>query len=123
MFKKFFAVAAASLMLVLGANAADTQPMPDPQMPDASEMAKMQADQMKEVCSIDAEQYEKVLKVFTETSKKMQDVMAGGDFDQEKMGKIMNEQNESLKKILTEDQYKKWEKHMQEMMANFGGGF
>ena len=55
--------------------------------------------------------------------KKMMDMMGGGMPDQEKMAALFKEQDDKLKKVLTEDQHKKWTDHMQQMMQNFGGGF
>jgi hypothetical protein len=39
------------------------------------------------------------------------------------MEKRQEEQNKKLKAILTEDQFKKWQKQQEEMRAQFGGGF
>ena len=50
-------------------------------------------------------------------------MMGGGMPDQEKMAALFKEQDDKLKKVLTEDQHKKWTEHMQQMMQNFGGGF
>lgn len=54
------------------------------QMPDPSQMAPMQADQMKEVVSLTDEQYPQALKIFKDQGEKMQKMMAqfggGGGF-------------------------------------------
>ena len=67
--------------------------------------------------------YPEVLEIFKDQTKKMMDMMGGGMPDQEKMAALFKEQDDKLKKVLTEDQHKKWTDHMQQMMQNFGGGF
>lgn len=81
------------------------------QRPDAAAMAKMQADQMKELVKLSDEQYTKVLDVFKKSSEKMQANRGNGQqggFNMEAMQKMQQEQDAQIKKILTEDQYKKW---------------
>jgi len=120
--KNFFRTAIMSLMLVCGVNIANAQ-MPG-QMPSPEEMAKMQADQMKQTVNLNDDQYSKVLVVYKEQGEKMQKMFqdAGGQPDFSAFGKMQEEQNNKLKEILTEEQYKKWEKHMEQMRQNFGGG-
>ncbi len=63
------------------------------------------------------EQKPKVKAVLEETSKKMQEIRNDPNFDRsqmrEKMQPIMEKQNEKMKGILTEDQYKKYQEMQQ----------
>lgn len=123
---KWFVVGA---MLLVGAFTANAQGFGGGQMPSAEEIAKMRADQMKETVNLTADQYAKVTVIFKEEMEAMQKMFEGGgmngDFEQMRkdMEKRQEEQNKKLKEILTEDQFKKWEKQQEEMRAQFGGGF
>ena len=123
---KWFVVGA---MLLVGAFTANAQGFGGGQMPSAEEIAKMRADQMKETVNLTADQYAKVTVIFKEEMEAMQKMFEGGgmngDFEQMRkdMEKRQEEQNKKLKEILTEDQFKKWDKQQEEMRAQFGGGF
>ena len=123
---KWFVV---GVMLLVGAFTANAQGFGGGQMPSAEEIAKMRADQMKETVNLTADQYAKVTVIFKEEMEAMQKMFEGGgmngDFEQMRkdMEKRQEEQNKKLKEILTEDQFKKWEKQQEEMRAQFGGGF
>jgi biopolymer transport protein ExbD len=94
------------------------------------EMAKRQTDQIKEACGLDKAQEKKVYDLSLESSKKMakmrEEMQGGGDRDamRAKMTKARDEQNAEMKKILTADQYKKYEKYLEERRAarQQGGG-
>jgi periplasmic protein CpxP/Spy len=95
------------------------------------EMAKRQTDQIKEKCGLDKDQEKKVYDLSLETSKKMakmrEEMQGGGgpsDEMREKMTKVRDEQNKEMKKILTADQYVKYEKYLEERRAarQQGGG-
>lgn len=92
------------------------------------EMAKQQTEQIKEKCDLDKAQEKKVYEVSLKSGKemaKMRDEMRnGGDRDamREKMMKLRDEQNKEMKKILSEDQYKKYEKYLEERRAARQGG-
>jgi biopolymer transport protein ExbD len=95
------------------------------------EMAKRQTDQIKEKCALNNDQEKKVYDLNLETSKKMakmrEEMQGGGgpsDEMREKMTKIREEQNKEMKKILTADQYVKYEKYLEERRAarQQGGG-
>ena len=124
---KWFVV---GVMLLVGAFTANAQPggFGGGQMPSAEEIAKMRADQMKEAVNLTADQYAKVTVIFKEEMEAMQKMFEGGgmngDFDQMRkdMEKRQEEQNKKLKAILSEDQFKKWQKQQEEMRAQFGGG-
>ena len=93
------------------------------------EMAKRQTDQIKEKCGLDKAQEKKVYDLQLESSKKMakmRDEMQSGDRDamRDKMAKMREDQNKEMKKILTADQYVKYEKYLEERRAarQQGGG-
>jgi periplasmic protein CpxP/Spy len=95
------------------------------------EMAKRQTDQIKEKCALDKTQEKKVYDLSLETGKKMAKIREemqgnGGPSDEmrAKMTKIRDEQNAEMKKILTADQYVKYEKYLEERRAarQQGGG-
>lgn len=121
--KNFLKIAFTSLMLVFGMGVANAQF--GGQMPSPEEMAKMQADQMKETVKLNDDQYAKVLVVYKEQGEEMGKLFnGGGQPDFSEFGKIQEKTNGKLKEILTEEQYKKWDEHQQQMMQQFqGGGF
>ena len=126
--RKLFKWFVVGVMLLVGAFTANAQGFGGGQMPSAEEIAKMRADQMKETVNLTADQYAKVTVIFKEEMEAMQKMFEGGgmtgDFEQMRkdMEKRQEEQNKKLKAILTEDQFKKWEKQQEEMRAQFGGG-
>ena len=126
--RKLFKCFVVGAMLLVGAFTANAQGFGVGQMPSAEEIAKMRADQMKETVNLTADQYAKVTVIFKEEMEAMQKMFEGGgmngDFDQMRkdMEKRQEEQNKKLKAILTEDQFKKWQKQQEEMRAQFGGG-
>lgn len=94
------------------------------------EMAKRQTDQIKEKCGLDKAQEKKVYDLNLESGKKMakmrEEMKGGGDRDsmRDKMAKMREEQNKEMKKILTAEQYVKYEKYLEERRAarQQGGG-
>lgn len=93
------------------------------------EMAKRQTEQIKEKCGIDKAQEQKVYDLNLESSKqmaKLREGMQGGggpsDDMRAKMTKIRDDQNKEMKKILTADQYVKYEKYLEERRAARQGG-
>jgi biopolymer transport protein ExbD len=95
------------------------------------EMAKRQTDQIKEKCGLDKNQEKKVYDLSLKTGKemaKMREEMQGGggpsDEMRAKMTKVRDEQNKEMKKILSADQYVKYEKYLEERRAarQQGGG-
>jgi biopolymer transport protein ExbD len=95
------------------------------------EMAKRQTDQIKEKCGLDKDQEKKVYDLSLKTGKemsKMREEMQGGggpsDEMRAKMTKIRDDQNKEMKKILSADQYVKYEKYLEERRAarQQGGG-
>jgi hypothetical protein len=92
------------------------------------DMAKRQTDQIKEKCGLDKDQEKKVYDLSLKTSKEMAKMreQQGGDRDamREKMTKMRDEQNKEMKKILSAEQYKKYEQYLEERRAarQQGGG-
>lgn len=94
------------------------------------ERAKSQTDQIKEACGLDKAQEKKVydlsLKSGKEMAKMREGMQGGGDRDamRTKMTKMRDEQNAEMKKILSADQYVKYEKYLEERRAarQQGGG-
>ncbi len=96
---------------------------------DPKEMAKRQTDELTEVLDLNKDQQKKVLELNTEAGEKMSAMRGemmngGGDREamREKMTKIREDQNKEMKKILTEDQYKKYEKYLEERRSQRGQG-
>lgn len=95
------------------------------------EMAKRQTDQIKEKCGLDKDQEKKVYDLSLKSGKEMAKIregMQGGggpsDEMRTKMAKTRDDQNKEMKKILTADQYVKYEKYLEERRAarQQGGG-
>ena len=104
------------------------------QMPKPEEMATRRADQMKEQVKdagqLSDEQYKKVYDLYLKQSKDMQAKMNEGGggfgaFNMEDMQKQQEATNKALKEILSEEQFKAYQKAQEEMMKRFqqGGGF
>jgi periplasmic protein CpxP/Spy len=96
---------------------------------DPKEMAKRQTEQLTEELDLNKDQQKKVLELNEKYSEKMsamfQDMRSGGgdrEAMREKMGKMREEQNKEMKKLLTEDQYKKYEKYLEERRSSRGQG-
>ena len=115
--KTLITIIAAVAMLCGGSFSASAQ------MPDFNpeEMVKMIVDQMKESLKLTDEQVPKVMDLQKKQMENMQKMFEGGGFDFEAMQKQMDEHNAAMKKILTEEQFKKWEEQQAQMMQ--GGGF
>ena len=104
------------------------------QMPKPEEMATRRADQVKEQVKdagqLTDDQYKKVYDLYLKQSKDMQAKMNEGGggfgaFNMEDMQKQQEATNEALKEILSEEQFKAYQKAQEEMMKRFqqGGGF
>ena len=93
------------------------------------DMAKRQTDRLDEVLDLTKDQEEQVYTLNLESGKKMRNLRNEnrGDFEnmREKMMEIREEQNKKMKKILTEKQWPKYEKFLEERserMRNDRGG-
>ncbi|WP_372949036.1 hypothetical protein [Mariniphaga sp.] len=94
---------------------------------DPEEMAKRQTEQIKEAVGLDAKQEKQVYDLNLETGKKMRAMREenqGGGFEgmREKMGELRAEQDKKMKEILTEAQWKKYEKYQEERRSQRGQG-
>ncbi|MDO4818924.1 MAG: hypothetical protein Q3994_00930 [Prevotella sp.] len=116
--KLFFAIVAMIFCLNISAQGFGQMPQPE-------EIAKMQAENMKQNYGIDDKQYDAVYKLYLKDVKEMMKEfqnMQGGDMN-EMMGKVqarMEAMKKSLKEILTEEQFKKYEEDLKN--NPFGGG-
>ncbi|MCY1722245.1 hypothetical protein OU798_17965 [Prolixibacteraceae bacterium Z1-6] len=94
---------------------------------DPEEMAKRQTKELTELLSLDKAQAQKVHELNLESGKKMskmrEEMQGGGDREamREKMTEMRKKQNAEMKKILSEDQYTKYEKYLEERRARRGG--
>lgn len=94
---------------------------------DPEERAKTQTEELKKVLDLNKDQEKKVYDLNLSSGKKMTAMraeMQGGDREamREKFGKLREEQNKEMKKILTEAQFKKYEKYLEERRAQRGQG-
>ncbi len=96
---------------------------------DPKEMAKRQTEELTKALDLNKDQAAKVLELNTKVGEKMSSMReemrdGGGDREamREKMTKIREEQKVEMKKILTEAQYKKYEKYLEERRAQRGQG-
>jgi periplasmic protein CpxP/Spy len=90
------------------------------------DMAKRQTEQIKEAVGLDAKQEKQVYDLNLESGKKMQAMREaqGGNFEamREKMTEMRAEQDKKMKTILTDAQWKKYEKYQEERRAQRGQG-
>lgn len=93
------------------------------------EMAKRQTEEVKKAVNLNEKQEKQVYDLYLESGKKMnamREESQQGGFEgiREKMGEIREEQNKKMKSILTEAQWKKYEKFEEERAAarRRGGG-
>jgi Spy/CpxP family protein refolding chaperone len=94
------------------------------------ERAKSETATIKEKCGLDATQEKKVYDLLLVNGKKMQQERekmtnsGSGPSDEmrAKMTKMRDELNNEMKKIMTAEQYKKYEKYLEERRAQRQGG-
>jgi len=96
---------------------------------DPTERAKEELKQMEENLDLSKDQKDKVYDILLEGNKNRSAMFeemrnGGGDRDamREKMGKLREEQNTKLKGVLTEKQWTKYEKMMEERRQQFQRG-
>ncbi len=97
------------------------------QQRDPEEMAKRQTEEIKKAVGLNEKQEKQVYDLHLEASKKMskmREESQQGGFEgiREKMGEIREEQNKKMKSILTDAQWKKYEKFQEERAASRRGG-
>lgn len=118
---KKFGIILLSIMLVSLSGIAQPR---DERNADPEQIARRQTDQLKDTLSLNEEQEQKVYELNLETGQKMRalrDEIQGSDVGsiREKMGEIREEQNEKMKEILTEEQWKKYEKYLEARQARW----
>ena len=116
--KKYLITVIAAVAMLLGGSYTSRAQFPEFN-PD--EMVKMIVDQMKESLKLTNEQVPKVMDLQKKQMENMQKMFESGGFDMDAMQKQMDEHKAAMKKILTADQFKKWEEQQAQMMQ--GGGF
>ena len=101
---------------------------------DPEAMIKRQVDGIVEACELSKDQATKVEAIIRKGNEQrmqmFQDMGQGGDREamREKMNKMRDDQNAEIKKLLTADQSKKYDKYLEEQAARrrerggFGGG-
>lgn len=91
---------------------------------DPAQIAQMRVDQMKESLKINDTQATKLLDLFKKQMEEMSKMFEGGGMpDMAKMQENQKKQDEEIKKILTADQFKKYQEEQKKMREQFGGGF
>lgn len=88
------------------------------------EMAKRQTEQIKEAVGLDAKQEKQVYELNLETGKKMRELREqnqGGGFEgmREKMQEIRADQDKKMQEILSEAQWKKYQKYQEERRSQW----
>lgn len=96
---------------------------------DPEEMAKRQTERLKEALGLNKDQEKKVYDLSLETSKKRSKMFqemrdSGGGFEgmREKMQELRNDENKKMKAILTDAQWTKYEKYLEERRSRRGQG-
>ena len=116
------------MIVVLGITVSMAQNRDGQRNFDPEESAKRQTEEFKKVLDLKKDQEKKVYDLNLKTANKMvkirKDMQGGGDRDamRAKFGEMRKEQNKEMKEILTDDQYKKYEKHIEERRARRGQG-
>lgn len=117
------------IALVLGTTISIAQNRGGQRNFDPEERAKTQTAELKEVLGLNKDQEKKVYGLNLDTNKKfgaMRNEMqaSGGGFEgmREKMTKIREEQDKEMKKILSDEQWKKYEKYLEERRSRRGQG-
>ncbi|HKJ79071.1 MAG TPA: DUF4890 domain-containing protein [Prolixibacteraceae bacterium] len=106
-------------VLVMVVSASMAQPRGGQRDFDPEEMAKRQTERLKETLDLSKDQEKKVYELNLESGKemsKLRDQRGSGNNDgmREKMSEIRDGQNEKMKKILTDKQWVKYEKYLEE---------
>ena len=90
------------------------------------ERAKSQTKELDELLDLNKDQETKVYDLNLKAGKEMAKMReeGGGDREamREKFGKMREEQNKEMKKILSDSQYKKYEKYLEERRSQRGQG-
>ena len=96
---------------------------------DPKEFAKKQTEELTEHLDLDKKQEKQVSELNLKAAEQMfamRKEMADGNGDRDamraKLQEMRKKQNVEMKKILSEDQYKKYQKYVEERRAKRGGG-
>lgn len=93
---------------------------------DPEERAKKSTEALKEELDLKKDQEKKVYELNLKAGKEMTAAWEAADGDREvmreKMGKVRDNTNKEMKKILSDDQYKKYEKYLKEQREKRGQG-
>jgi Spy/CpxP family protein refolding chaperone len=91
-------------------------------MPSPEERAKRQVENLKTELTLTDEQIPKVEKIYLDANKKMSEMRAnsGGNREgmRDKMMAINKKRDEEMKKVLTAEQFTKYQKYLEEQRAN-----
>jgi len=118
--KCLIAVLAAAVMFLSGNTAKAQGPMDF----DPAQIAQMRVDQMKQSLKLTEDQSKKLVAIFQKEMDEMMKMFEGGDMpDMNAMQENRKKQDEEIKKILSEDQFKAYQEEQKKMMEQFGGGF
>ncbi len=115
-------------MLVLGATISMAQNRGGQRNFDPEDMAKRQTEELTKALDLDKAQAKKVHDVVLKTGKEMaamrSEMQGGGDREamRAKMTEMRKKQNEEMKKVLSEDQFVKYEKYLEERRKERGQG-
>lgn len=85
------------------------------------ERIKMMTERITEQLKLDEKQSKEVQKIYTEQSVAMREA-GGRDATPEARTKIMSDTEAKMKKVLTEQQFKKWKENMAAQGNRPGGG-
>ena len=114
------------IILILGTTVSVAQDRGGQRDFDPEEMAKRQTENLKEVLDLKKDHEKKVYELNLKSSKAMAKMReeAGGDREamREKMMEMREKQNEEMKKILTDSQWTKYEKYLEERRNRRGRG-
>lgn len=115
-----------ALVLLFGATIGFAQPRGGERNFDPEQMAKRQTERLDERLELTKDQEEKVYALNLDTGKKMQKMRESndGDFEgmREQMLELRNKQNAKMKDILTDKQWKEYEKYQEERRERMRDG-
>ena len=95
---------------------------------DPKERAKQTTERLKEALGLNKDQEKKVYEIQLQGNKKMaemrEEMQGGGGFEgmREKMTQFREEQNKEMKKVLSKDQWAKYEKYLEQRRSRRGDG-
>ena len=113
------------MMAIVAVGVSAQPPQGQRQQATPEERAKQRTEQLKKDLGLNETQEKQVYDLQLKMMKEMEAMRGSGQTDREKMrtemGKRQTEMTAEMKKILTEDQFKKWEKQEAERRGNMRG--